>query len=188
MSLYGSHTDEQLWSLIQKGDEEAFVEIYNRYWRVLLRTAHRILQEKEAAQDVVQNVFISVWMRRSVVNIGNLNAYLQQATRFSVYKAIRERRHDESFYRRLAEVAVDMVADDPLLYKEQQRLLKELVDTLPPDCRQAFLLSREENMTYREIAESLSISEKTVEKRISRSLRVLRAGLTHLFSIMILGL
>lgn len=186
MLTYDSFSDEQLLQLLKDGDEAAFTEIYYRYWQVLVRTAFHILQDSEAVQDVVQNVFISLWLRRSEADIKNLNLYLRQAVRFSVFKAIREIRHDRTFYERLATVTVDIITDDPLLFKEQQQLIQQLIDTMPHDWREAFLLSRENNMTYKQIAELLGVSEKTIEKRISRSLQFIRAGLAVNFCLIML--
>lgn len=170
--------DAELLISLKQGDQAAFTQIYDTYWKILFRTAHHILQERTIAQDIVQNVFISLWQRREDVNITNLKAYLQQATRFSVFNAIRDQKHDREFYDRLAQVTVDMIAENPLLFKEQQQLIKNLVDTLPEECKEAFRLSREENMTYKQIAGLLGISEKTVEKRLSKSLKHFRHGLS----------
>ena len=177
MSDYSLLSDTELYARLKKGDELAFTQIYNNYSKVLLNTAHRILQERTIAQDIVQNVFISLWQRRAEVEIANLKAYLQQAVRFSVFKAIRNQQHDSAFYDRLSQITVDIVAENPLLFKEQQQLIKSLIDTLPDDCKEAFRLSREEDMTYKQIACLLGISEKTVEKRLSKSLKHLRHGL-----------
>lgn len=186
MPSYQTFTDEELLGLLKNNDEAAFTEIYSRYWQALLHTAFHILQDKEAVQDIVQNVFISLWTRRSEANIKNINAYLHQAARFSVFKAIREMRHDRTFYERLTAATVDIITDDPLMFKEQQQLIQQLIDTMPKDWKEAFLLSRENNMTYKQIAELLGISEKTVEKRISRSLQFLRSGLTMTLFIIFL--
>jgi RNA polymerase sigma-70 factor (ECF subfamily) len=178
MASFKHLNDNDLLSFIKEGDHAAFTEIYERYWKLLFRTAHHILQDREAAQDVIQNIFVSLWHRKETVQIGNLKAWLQQATRFAVFTAIREKKHDESFYERLASVTAEIITDNPLLFKEQQQLLKQLIDSLPEDCREAFRLSREENMTYKQIAALLGISEKTVEKRLSKSLAHIRTGLS----------
>jgi RNA polymerase sigma-70 factor (family 1) len=181
-------TATALTARLKAGDEAAFTEIYERYWQPLLRTAYHILQDRDLAQDIVQNVFIALWQRRAVADISHLQAYLQQATRFSVFKAIRELKNDQAFFERLAEVTADIITDDPLLFKEHQQLLGELIGALPEDCRETFRLSREENMTYKQIAEYLGISEKTVEKRISRSLQQIRTGLAAGMCIAIISL
>lgn len=178
MSKYSNTSDHELLPLLSAGDMAAFTEIYNRYFRQLLRTAHNILDDQDLAQDVVQNVFISMWNKRGQVQIGQLKPYLHQATRYTVLKQIRERKQDQGFYLRLAQITTDIITDNPLLFKEQQQLLQELIDTLPENCKETFRLSREENKTYKQIAEMLGISEKTVEKRISQALKHFRAGLS----------
>jgi RNA polymerase sigma-70 factor (family 1) len=178
MADYRFMTDTELTVLLKQGDQGAFTHIYNTHWKLLFRTAYHILQDHTTAQDIVQNVFISLWQRRNEATILNLKAYLQQATRFGVFKAIRKLKHDQLFFDRLAQVTVDIITDNPLLFKEQQQLIKNLVDTLPEECKETFRLSREENMTYKQIAALLDISEKTVEKRLSKSLKHLRQGLS----------
>lgn len=178
MSLYKTLSDGELLSFLKASDEAAFTEIYDRYWKLLYRTSLNILQDRETAQDITQNIFVSLWQRREDAVILNLKAYLQQATRFAVFKAIREQQTDKAFYERLATVTAEIVTDNPLLFKEQQALLMELIGALPEDCREAFRLSREENLTYKQIAALLGVSEKTVEKRMSKSLQYIRRGLS----------
>lgn len=178
MSETHNLNDSELINLLREGDQVAFTIIYNTYWKLLFRTAHHILNDTSVAEDIVQDIFVSLWNRREKVTILNLKAYLQQATRFCVYKAIRERKHDSTFYNRLAQVTADIITDNPLLFKEQQELLQKIIASLPADCKEAFRLSREENMTYKQIAALLNISEKTVEKRLSKSLKHIREGLS----------
>lgn len=178
MAALQSLTDPELISLLKEGREDAFTEIYLRYWKLLYNNADSVLGNEDLAKDIVQNVFISIWQRRADVEIQNLKAYLQQAVRFAVFKSIREQKVNDAFYERLAHVTVEIIHDNPLLYKEQQALLNRLINTLPADCREAYHLSREENLTYKQIAFQLGISEKTVEKRLSKSLNHIRNGLT----------
>ena len=102
---------------------------------------------------------------------------MHQATRFLGLKAIREQKTDDRFYDRLKAITTEIVIDNPLLFKEQQKLLEKIRAKLPEDCKEAFTLSREENMTYNQIASQLNISGKTVEKRMSKSLKYFRRGL-----------
>lgn len=174
---YATIGDNELLDLLSAGDEHAFSEIYSRYWKLLFDTANNILQNSEAAKDSVQDVFIALWQRRGAVEIQHLKAYLQQATRFQVLKAIRANKVDESFYKRLSEVTVDLVYENPLLFKEQEALLRQILNELPEDCYHVFKLSREEQLTYKQIAGHLNISEKTVEKKMSICLKLIRLGL-----------
>jgi RNA polymerase sigma-70 factor (family 1) len=178
MALTQILTDHELIALLKQGQENAFTEIYLRYWNSLYKTANNILGDDELAKDVVQNVFISIWQRKFELDIQSLKSYLHQAVRFAVFKVIREQKMSNAFYERLAYVTVEIINDNPLLYKEQQELITKLINSLPPDCREAYHLSREENLTYKQIAFQLNISEKTVEKRLSKSLRHIRNGLS----------
>lgn len=186
MVAYNIFSDTELIDLLKSGNESAFTEIYNRYWKLLFKTAFNILQDFAIAQDITQNIFISLWERRNQVNIQTIKPYLLQATRFAVYKAIREQQNDKAFYERLAEITVDIITDNPLLFKEQQALLNKLVKGLPESCRETFRLSREENLTYKQIASLSGISEKTVEKHISMSLQYIRDGISLVICIAIL--
>lgn len=169
-------SDPDLVSLLKAGDRKAFSEIYNRYWKLLYRSGHNILGDENVVSDVLQEVFVSLWHRRNNVEILSLKAYLFQAARFGVLKAIRQQKTDQLFYTRLAAVTSEIVMENPMLFKEQQQLITQLVNRLPEDCKAIFLMSREENLTYKQIACKLEISEKTVEKKMSISLKIIRSG------------
>ena len=172
-----AHQDE-LMSRLKCGDELAFNEIYNQYWKQLYYTAFTILQDEEGALDAVQEVFVSLWQRRTELNIVTLKAYLHQSVRFTVLKAIRAQKTDQAFYKRLANITTEIIIEQPMLFKEQKNLIQGLIDGLPADCRAIFLMSREEEMTYKQIAGKLNISEKTVEKKMSKTLKIIREGLS----------
>jgi RNA polymerase sigma-70 factor (family 1) len=174
---YSDLDEIQLLQLLRKGNEEAFTEIYNRYWKLLYTTARNIIRDEDFAKDAVQEVFITLWQRRVDANIGVLKAYLQQAVRFQILNGIRARKTDEKFYIRLSEVTANIIYDNPLLFKEQEALLREILNALPEDCNLVFRLSREEHLTYKQIASHLNISEKTVEKKMSICLKQIRQAL-----------
>ena len=174
MLSYSTYDDKQLLGLLTENDENAFSEIYNRYWKPLYHSAHTILHDTSPAQDAVQEIFITLWQRRHSVDIDNLKAYLFQAIRFRVFKAIRAGKAQASFYDRLAAVSREILQQDPLLYKEMQQLIVNTIDALPEDQREIFLLHRTEGLTYNEIAEKKNISVKTVEKKMSLALKHLR--------------
>lgn len=186
MRNYSSFTDSELSASLSQGDRYAFDQIYYRYWRVLYQKAIRILNNDDEAADIIQEVFVSLWQRRADVKVENLKAYLNQAVKFSVLKAIRENKVSEDFYDKLAKITVHLVCEDPLVFKEMQHLIQHLIDDLPEDCRTIFNLSRVHHLTYKKIALQLGISEKTVEKKISISLKSIKAGLNLNLCLLIL--
>lgn len=177
MAVQSNMSDEALVELLRLNDETAFTEIYNRHWKLLFHTAFKVIQDEESAQDVVQNVFLSLWHRRHAAEILCLKAYLQQATRYAVLKSLKDMRGEAIFHERLKIITTEIIQDDPLVFKEKQELLKELLASLPGKCSTTYLLSREEGLTYKQIASQLEISEKTVEKRMTLSLKHFRTGL-----------
>lgn len=177
MQNYLIHTDDQLLKLLYQSDEGAFAEIYNRYWKPLYTSAHNILQVREAAQDAVQEVFISLWKRRQHIQVDILQSYLHQAVRFQVFKAIRAEKTDQNFFNRLALISKDILFEDPVLFKELETIYKQLIQSLPPDEQEIFLLHRDGGLTYKQIAEQKNISVKTVEKKMSHALKEIRLGL-----------
>lgn len=177
MQNYPTYTDDQLLRQLHQSDELAFAEIFNRYWKPLYTSAHNILQVKEAAQDAVQEVFISLWKRRTEVQVDILQSYLHQAVRFQVFKAIRAEKTDQDFFNRLAGISKDILIEDPVLFKELETIYQQLIQSLPPDEKEIFLLHRDGGLTYKQIAEQKNISVKTVEKKMSRALKEIRFGM-----------
>jgi len=178
MPIHSIPHQDELISRLKCGDDLAFSEIYNQYWKQLYYTAFTILQDEEGALDAVQEVFVSLWQRRNDLNIVTLKAYLHQSVRFTVLKAIRAQKTDRAFYKRLSKITTEIIVEQPMLFKEQKKLIQGLIDSLPEDCKTIFLMSREEEMTYKQIASKLEISEKTVEKKMSKSLKIIRDGLS----------
>ncbi|MEO6547992.1 MAG: sigma-70 family RNA polymerase sigma factor [Ferruginibacter sp.] len=174
---YSDIDDIQLIQLLRNENDAAFAEIYNRYWKLLYTTAYNIIQDQFYAQEAVQEVFISLWRRRQDADIQELKAYMQQAVRFQILKTIRTQKNDQAFYKRFSAVTAGIFYENPLLFKEQQALLTEILNSLPGDCGVIFKLSREENLTYAQIASQLNISVKTVEKKMTICLKHIRKAL-----------
>ena len=186
---YSALNDQQLLALLKEANKDAFAEIYNRYWNSMYWSAYYVIKNESVAQDAVQEVFIALWQRNAEVDIEMLNAYLHQAVRFQILKAIKKQKADEQFYSRLVNITANIVYENPLLFKEQESLLKDILDTLPEDCRLIFRMSREEQLTYKQIAQQLSISEKTVEKKMTLCLKHFRQVLQdnkHILMMMVL--
>lgn len=174
MTNLSAYNDEQLLQLLNENHQPAFSEIYERYWEKLFISADKILQNRAAAQDAVQEVFISLWNRRSSLQIEVLQSYLFQAVRFQVFKAIRSEKTGNEFFKRLAVVSNELINEDPAVINELSRLLDKVIADLPEDQRTIFKMNRDEGLTYKQIAAEKNISVKTVEKKISQALKYIR--------------
>jgi RNA polymerase sigma-70 factor (ECF subfamily) len=161
-----------------RGDSrEAFAEIYERYWKPLLAIACAHSKNKTIAEEIVQEVFISLWNRRKDLQIENISAYLATAVRFSVFKQyLRQKRR--------AEIAVQAAPPTETVWDEEkihtrflQQQINGIVESLPQQCRLVFKLSRTDGLNIPEIAHRMGISRKTAEAHLTKALKELRLKL-----------
>lgn len=177
--------DNILIERLKKNDEFAFTSIYNTYWKLLLASAYNVLKNKELCEDIIQDVFISLWRNRKQIEIKvSLKSYLYACTRYQVYDKIRNNKlkfHIELFDG-LDNRLKNTSPETKLIYKELVAQITDIVNSLPEKCRKVYLLSREQNFSHKEIAKELNISTKTVENHITKALAVLRNSLGSLNS------
>jgi RNA polymerase sigma-70 factor (ECF subfamily) len=184
MREYSSYTDEQLLHFTSESDSHAYTEIYYRYSKDIYLVAWNGTRDRDKAEDIVQEVFVSLWQRRKEVEITILKGWLLGATRFQVLKAFRQQKADTNFLARLANASQVIFENDPAAFKELQERIPAVMGSLPEDQQEIFRLHREEQLTYREIADKLGISIKTVEKKMSLTLRHLRLGLDETITVL----
>ncbi len=187
MALYDSYSDKQLVALLKDGDAEVFSAIYERYWDRLLVYVMRAVRRQPDAEDIVQELFVSLWRRREELNIEfALSTYLYNSARYLALRYIEQNitrsNHLQSLAAWLSGVPAeqDAAIEAAIFGRELEEKLHTLVAQLPPKMQEIFLLSRRDHLSYKEIAERLSISEETVRKQISNSLRILRGHLGQL--------
>ncbi|MDR2272291.1 MAG: RNA polymerase sigma-70 factor [Sphingobacterium sp.] len=178
MKDIGIHSDEELIILIQQDDNIAFEALYERYWKKLYYQAARKTDSLEDAQEIVQNIFTSIWLRRKQLHIeSTVSSYLAVAVKYKVFKYLAQRYKREVFDHDNDWVDFDNSTEDWLRFEELRIRLEQLVSALPEKCQLIFKLSREQGLTYKQIAEELDISVKTVETQLSRALKKIRAGI-----------
>jgi RNA polymerase sigma-70 factor (ECF subfamily) len=172
---------------LRNGSEEAFRKIYDLYFTKLFNFAVSYVIVRDEAADIVQTVFLSLWDKReSLAKNTNLNNYLVTLTRNQSLNHLRHNRagmnyqsyqqgiHDELI---LNYYALERLNDSRFTYEELETRLHEALDSMPVESRESFLLSRVEGKRYFEIAEKMNISVKTVEKKMSQALGILREAL-----------
>lgn len=180
MPSYRSYSDSELSYLLTQDDEQAFTEIYHRFYGLLFIHASKRLNDDEEAKDAVQQLFESLWQKRAQVQAdGNLSAYL--------YTAIRHRILDIFSHQEVENKYVDSLqsfidqeqefTDYRVREKQMKALIEKEIDSLPPKMREIFLLSRMENKSHKEIAAQLGISELTVKTQVKKALKILRSKL-----------
>ena len=157
-----------------KNDEQAFRIIYDRYWSRLFYYALNVLEDRTICEDIVQEVFVSLWQKSDSLKINNLSAYLLQSVKFQIFNHLRNGKIAQQYLERISFLQFHNDTEEQLIAKELESELTRLIDLLPERCRQIFLLSRFEHRSNQEIALQLGLSVQTVKNQISKALASLR--------------
>lgn len=177
-------SDKELSELLRIGDQSAYTIIYERYWESLYRSAYKRLKNKEQCQDIIQIVLSDLWRRREEVIIEDLAAYLHTAIRFQVFKQISRKPASNKFLDEFDTLLTSPVqADDDLQEKEILSLVKLWINALPAKRRAIFLMYAEDELSTRQIAEKLGISQKTVQNQLNTAVINLRLRLAKVLSV-----
>jgi len=165
---------------LEGNSEVAFSALYDTYWERLFRYIIRVLPDEEEVADVVQETFVTFWELRSRHNrVRSVKAYLFIIGRNLAFKRFRERAKEADFADRLVKHygTANENTSETLYRKELNEWFDREVARLPERMREVFVLSRKEQLSYKEIAERLNISDQTVKKQINKSLKLLRLKL-----------
>lgn len=171
------YNDPDLISLWQRGDEKAFDCLYARYVLYLTNIALKKTTSIDIAKECVQDVFISLYHKKNELQTTtSLKAYLFIALQNKIYnhyqKQLNRIKHEKS-----AGNALEIVEHDLGEQYDSKILVQQIhqkINELPPKCRKVFLMSRDDQFSYKEIAEQLNISVNTVDQHIQKALRILR--------------
>lgn len=173
------HDENNLAQALRRGEATAFDAVFRQWYEPLCRYACRLTDgDMDEAEDLVQQAFVKLWEYRSRLNVSwSLKAYLYKSVHNACLNRLRARNVRSKYLDFNAQQINDMhtLPDDtsPELLERFQRAM----DALPPQCRHIFELSRFETLKYREIADQLGISVKTVETQMGKALREMRTQL-----------
>jgi RNA polymerase sigma-70 factor (ECF subfamily) len=176
---YSILDDKQLLNFLQEENEDAFTEIYNRHWKRIYTLALSYLKSPEAAQDIVQDVFIKIWTNKeNLFQVKEFKSYVFVIARNLIISRLR----NTIFHLSLdpdEQIEEEMLLPEKQLsYKESVNLLHKAIELLPLQQRRAYKLSRNEGMRYEEIAQEMGISRLTVRTHITNALSFIRKYLT----------
>ncbi len=178
-SIFNGYFDEDLLlNNIQKGDERAFEQLFKSYYPHLVLFAQKYLGDRDLSESLVQDVFVNMWEKRQYLEIRSLKGFLVVAVR---NKCNNELKH-QKVVREYSRVEDNRTLEEWPGYTEEVYLNKinEVIDQLPVQRRRIFRMSRMDGLKYREIADKLNISPKTVEVQMGKALKFLREKLQPL--------
>lgn len=186
--LYAARDDAALTQALRQSDAQAFAEIYHRYGFALLEQAFRKLGSREAAEEIVQEVFEALWHKRLTANIQKLPEYLGTAVKYQVINLIKTRLTHAGYlaYCRTLASEADYRTEEDLAATDLAAALRTSLIRLPAHTREVFQLSRVEHQTVPQIAGRLKLSTKAVEYHITRALKLLRVSLKDFLLVLII--
>lgn len=160
-----------------EGDEDAFCELYATYKNRLIYFAMRFLKSREYAEDVFQDAFTVVWQSRRFINPdASFSSYLYTIMRNRILNQLRNAANEEKLKESILSQALDYTEDTKreVMLNDLKSLISHALQQLTPRQREIFEMSREAQLSHKEIADKLGISVNTVQEHISISLKLIR--------------
>jgi len=185
LTVRAPYTDSEWIALVREGNHAAFEALVRQYSDRLCAFTYEITRDVEVTKELVQELFLWVWRHRDAwdVQVG-LTSYLYRSARNRAVSFLRHDGLERRWREEIARAGVDALdrvepsrSDDRANTAELSAAIERAIASLPPRCREVFTLNREHGLSYREVAETLEISVKTVEAHMGRALGVLRRHL-----------
>lgn len=166
----------------------ALKQLFDDHYEMVCQSIYRFVPDTSTAEDLAQEVFLRFWEKRHKIQINSsVGAYIR---RMAINEGLgylrRNKRWEQTAFEPGDEPGVDDSAEEQFLHQEMQANVTAAINQLPPKCRMVFQLSRYEELTYREIADQMEISVKTVENQMGKALRVLRGKLQQYLQVILL--
>lgn len=183
LDKYSTYSDELLVDLLKQHDQQAFTEIYNRYWSFVYSHIYKMLQDEEEAKDSVQEIFSKLWLKADQIQSNhNLAGYFFRTSRNFVFNLIEKNKVRQNYIQSIMTFVntVEPHTIDTIDEKRLQMIIEQEIENLPPKMRQIFELSRKEELSHQEIASKLNISYQTVKKQIQNALKIIKPKINHL--------
>ena len=177
--------DLELFKKACNGNEQAFTTFFNNYYEQLYRFAGRFIKDSDAAENIIQNMFVYIWVRRTNINVEqNVKAYLYTSVRNQCINFLKKSKRTFNLNMN-TEVQIESIKspEENLIKDEMFTAVHNAIERLPEKCRRIYLMKKYDELSYKEIAEILGISINTVKTQMKRALKSLLKQLENLSSI-----
>lgn len=172
--LSRQNSNKELIDLFKTAPQQAVEKLFQLYYSDLCKSVYRILKDEGLAEDIVQEVFYELWRKRDRLGVQtSFRAYLKRAAINKSLNYIRDNKIKFDGDEHYAYIESKENLSKQIELKNLKEIVDQEIDKLPPKCRRAFILSRYDDLSYKEIAAEMEISTKTVEKHISKALKIL---------------
>lgn len=180
-------SDKIISQLIRDGNSDAFSLVFNTYYKDLVLFAMKFVGNSDIAEDIVQDIFAKIWETHNGFYIEtSIKSYLLSSVKNRCFDKIRHNKIIDKHhnYVKIYESFESSDVEHYILYSDFHKEYSNVVDSLPDNIKQTFLLSREKGLKNQEVANLLGVSLRTVEDRISSALRIIRKKLNHFCSFL----
>jgi RNA polymerase sigma-70 factor (ECF subfamily) len=160
-----------------EGDKEAFRFFFDKYYSDLCNLVNIYLHNQVISEEIVQDVYIYFWERKGKIKIeSSVKSYLLKASKHKSLNYLRNEKNKLNILEKLSKVTNSSpdIPDNIMDASQIREVIEKSVNSLPERCRQVYVLSKEKNLSYKEIANELGISVKTVENQMVKALKKLR--------------
>lgn len=184
-------SDADLWESIKLDDERAFSTLFHRYSSRIYSNSYAYVKDREVCEQIVHDIFLTVWTNRKTLQIESFKNYLTSAGRYRVYKSINASKIIPIDYKEDLEdfstASVENTGFDRMSYNDLETELESYLKSLPKRSQEIFLMSRRQLMSNDEIANQLGISKRSVENQITHALKHLRISFKDITVVLILA-
>ena len=177
-------TEVNLLRAIQNDDQIAFKQLFKKYWSKLFIYAFNVLNDKDVCKDIVQEVFVDLWQRRYDINVTDISSYLYKAVKNQIFKQFINSKFKNRILDDFDLFQAEINIESTLEYKELSKRVEELMAYLPEQRRNIYRMSRDEDLSNKEIAEKLNLSVQTVKNQISAALKFIRNSLKNFYALL----
>lgn len=179
---YKKPSEADLIEGLRAGDRDAFTIIYKDYWYRMFTVAHRKLQNRELAEELIQDIFTRLWKERETIRITQLDFYLFSAVRYEVIDQIRAatRQHTYAEYYKAFSSFEDLNTENTIAFNDLVHMIDKGLEILPAKSREIFRLNRFQNLAVAQIAIQMGLSEKAVEYHLTKATKSIRIYLKEI--------
>lgn len=180
MSATTQNNESDILQLLQKGNIDAYVQLYNRYHGQLYSYILQFVKVPSVAEDILQDVFLKIWeLHAGIKPELNFKAYLYKISRNKVFKHFQQLGNNQQMRIQLLYHLPKYISDSDLqlAWQQYEQLLHNAITQLPPQRQKIFKLCREENMTYAQVSQQLGISTNTVKEHMVLAMKSIKEQL-----------
>lgn len=180
--------DGELLKLIEEGNYQAFDVLFEKHWQKAYSEAYKRLKNQDNAKDIVQEIFVHIWVNRQKLKIKNLPAYLHISIRNKVINFVAKQKPIHPFFDQFDNFAeTNSPADADLLWKDFSNSYEALLSTLPPRRQIIFRLHYQEDLSTKEISKRLGVTKKTVQNQLGKAINTLKLTLLRVLIICLIS-